>query len=559
MQNGKRKRSLKRLGIIAAILLVLGLGALFVLAHFYVEPVLRKRLHTLIIEGSDSLYTYRLGALKANVFGGNIEIKDLQIVVDSNRYAVLKRQQALPAMVVQLDVKSASIKGIGIFSLLFNRKIIIDEISSKQADIRVFRNFQKKDTSTAVTENKLPLWKTLQSQINDIRVDKIKLDGIKLLYRNSEEIDAAKLQFDRCDALFENIRVDSTSAVDTSRLGYVENFSFKLNDLKFRTPDSTYKLKAEWITYNSATRLLQIDSFKLQPTLKKEEREDSLRKSWYTVTFDRVDFLGLRLDRYLRLNRAEADSVVFENPNLDIYQDKKGLKSYKSKIGQYPHQQLLNAGAIIDIKKFIARNMQIDVTEKHEETRQEGTIQLRNLNITVQNIVNDPVLIRRNPVATASAAGTIIGSPIQADFWFYLDSAEGRFDVKGNLQNITAKQINPLSLTLANIEVPSANIQNLNFFVRGEDYGAVADVQMRYDNLSIVFLKRDEETGDLTTRSFLTKLLNNFAIYNSNPVSGTERKAANVKTARLTTQAFFGVIWQAVFAGIQNIILKTGA
>ncbi|RYF83280.1 MAG: hypothetical protein EON98_10475, partial [Chitinophagaceae bacterium] len=65
MQNGKRKRSLKRLGIIAAILLVLGLGALFVLAHFYVEPVLRKRLHTLIIEGSDSLYTYRLGALKA--------------------------------------------------------------------------------------------------------------------------------------------------------------------------------------------------------------------------------------------------------------------------------------------------------------------------------------------------------------------------------------------------------------------------------------------------------------------------------------------------------------
>ncbi|RYZ29201.1 MAG: hypothetical protein EOO10_07045 [Chitinophagaceae bacterium] len=557
MQPRKRKRSLKRLAIIGGILVLLGLSILIILANYYVEPVLRKRLHTLIIDGSDSLYTYKLGSLNVHLFGGNIEVKNLQVNVDSNRYSFLQSRNALPAMVMQLDVQKASIKGIGIFSLLFNKKILIEEISSKDADVRLLRNFKNEDTSTKVTENKLPLWKTLQPSIKDIAVDRIKLDGIKLLYKNTEGPDAAKLQFDRCDAEFDNIRIDSASIADTARIGYVKNFSLKFHDLKFRTSDSTYKLKAEWITYDSEDRLLQIDSFKLQPTLKEDERIDSLRKSWYTVTFDKVNFMGLRLDRYLRFNRAEADSVVFQNPKLAIYQDKQALKNYRSKIGHYPHQELLNANAIIDIKKFIAVNMQIDVTEKQEETRQEGTIELRDLNVSVQNIINDQALIRQNPVMTATAAGKIIGSPIQADFRFYLDSAEGKFDIKGNLSNVTARQIKPLSLTLANIDVPSANIETLNFFVRGEDYGAVADVDMRYSNLSIVFLKRDKETGDLSTRSFLTKLLNNYAIYTSNPIGGAERRAQNIKTARLTTQSFFGVIWQAVFAGMQSIILKT--
>jgi hypothetical protein len=558
MQKRKQKRSLKRLAIIGVSLLILGFATLVILANVYLEPVLRKKLHTLIIDGSDSLYTYQLGELKTNIFGGTIQVRDLHIAVDSSRYAELERQKALPAMVMQLDIKRASIKGIGIFALLFGKKIKIEEISSSQADVRLLRNFRKEDTTTEVTRNKVPLWKTLQPTIKDVQVDKIKLDGIKLLYRNTEETDAIKLQFDRCDAEFKNIRIDSAAVADTGRLGYVENFSLKLNDLKFRTADSTYKLKAEWITYNSATKLLQIDSFKLQPTLKKEERVDSVRKSWYTVTFDKVNFVGLRLDRYLRYNRAEADSVVFEQPKLEIFLDKAGQKSYSSKIGSYPHQQLLKANAVIDIKKFVARNMEIDIVEKHEETRQEGTIQLRDLDLSVENIVNDPALIRRNPVVTASAAGKIIGSPIQASFRFYLDSAEGRFDAQGILKQITAKQINPISLALANIEVPSANIETLQFFVRGKDYGAEADVRMQYSNLSITFLKRDKETGDISTRGFLTKLLNNYAIYNSNPASGTERAAMNVKSARLTTQSFFGVIWQAVFAGMQSIILKTG-
>ena len=548
-----KRKKLRRIIFILSGVLLFFIAVVFFLANFYVEPVLRKRLDTLVVEGSDSLYSYTLADLHINFLGGNIGVHDLQVRLDSTKYNQLKSRGKLPALTMQIDVNRAHIKGLGIFALLFNKKIVIDEISSEDADIRINRYLRQKDTVQEEKET-VPLWKAIRPRLKDVVVHKIRLDGIRLLYKN-EEGDEGKLQFDRCDALFENIRVDSTAVLDTSRIGYVKNFSFKLNDLKFRTTDSTYKLKAEWITYNSEKRLLEVDSFKIQPTLRVADRDDSLRKSWYTVTLDKVSFMGLRLDRYLRLNRAEADSVIFQKPVLAVYQDMSALKTYQSKIGKYPHQLLVNARAVIDIKKFIAHDMAVAVTEKHEVTGEEGTINLSDINLSVSNIVNDPVRIRQNGVSRAEAEGKIIGSPIRASFLFYLDSAGGRFDVKGRIGATTAAQINPISSRMANIEVPSVNISSIDFFVRGQDYEATADVQMVYNNLSIIFRKRDMEKGTNTTRKFLTNLLNRYAI---NPSNNGERVATKVRAPRLTTQSFFGIIWRAVFEGMQQIMLKMG-
>ncbi|HEY1023100.1 MAG TPA: hypothetical protein VGE06_12350, partial [Flavisolibacter sp.] len=203
----------------------------------------------------------------------------------------------------------------------------------------------------------------------------------------------------------------------------------------------------------------------------------------------------------------------------------------------------------------VARNLQIDVTEKHATTREVGTIGLSDIDITVMNIVNDPAKIRVNPVTTAEANGKILGSPIQTRFRFYLDSAEGRFDLRGRIGAVAAAQINPVSTRLANIEVPTLQISSIDFFIRGEDFEATSEVQMLYNNLSLIFRKRDEETGANTTRKFWTKILNRYAI---DPSNAGERKAEEVRVARLTTQSFFGIIWKALFEGMQRIMLNSG-
>ncbi len=187
-------------------------------------------------------------------------MQNLQISIDSNRYEYLRQRNQLPSLTMELNLYSGSIKGVGIFSLIFGKSIHADEILSKQADIRLSRHVQVKNKEEEV-DTDVPLWKSIQPKISSISVGRIKLDGIKLLYKNADTSTSVKLQFDECNALFEYIRIDSTAAFDTTRIGFTKNVTLKFHDLKFRTSDSTYKMKAEWISYSSKEKTLQVDSF----------------------------------------------------------------------------------------------------------------------------------------------------------------------------------------------------------------------------------------------------------------------------------------------------------
>jgi hypothetical protein len=531
---------------------------LLIFVNRFIEPILKDRIHTLIIQGSDSLYTYTLGKLRANFYGGNVEVENLQVKVDSNRYEYLRKRNALPSLTMQLSLQKGHIKGVGIIDLLFGKKIRVEEIMSKQADIILSRHVRPRN----IVEEKIPVWKAIQPKINSIYVGRIKLDGIKLLYKNADTSEAVKLQFDRCDANFSDILIDSAAAMDTTRIGFIKEISMKFDDLKYRTSDSTYKMKAKGITYSSKNRILEVDSFKLQPTLEKEDFYGAAnhQTSLYHIEFVKVRFVNTRLDHFIHNNVIDADSVVFEKPEVKIYSDKSLPPDFESKIGKFPHQQLLKAGTTINVKNIAFKDASLELTEKDATTNQEGTLAFKNLNFSASNVTNEPALIKKNPICTVNFNGTIFNSsPVALKLKLYLDSINGRFDASGFVKNVSSSQLNQIAVPLANVQINSCNIHDLEFNVSGEDYSATANVRMRYNALSITLRKTDEETGETKTKKFLTKILNRFVIWSDNPgPDGVERTAQNTRVARLTTQSFFGLIWKTIFAGMQDVMMKSG-
>jgi hypothetical protein len=149
-------------------------------------------------------------------------------------------------------------------------------------------------------------------------------------------------------------------------------------------------------------------------------------------------------------------------------------------------------------------------------------------------------------------------SPISAKFLFYLDSTEGEFEAQGKVQNLSSKQLNAVAIPLANTELTSLHVESLAFQIQGDNYSTKAKVQMKYNNLSLILRKRDEETGMIKKKNFLSKIINKFAIYPSNPSEGVERVANDVVYARTSSKAFFGLIWKTIFSGMQNIMMKSG-
>lgn len=550
-------RRFRRFIIYAASTLLALFFIFLIFVDRFVEPMLRKRLHTLIIQGSDSLYTYELGSLKANFFGGNVEVENLHIDIDSNRYRELKARNALPALTMQLDLAKGSIKGISLISLVFNKRINIEEIFSGKADVKLSRHAQK----LKAPETDEPFWKSIQPQIAGIKVGRIRLDGVKLLYRNADTSESLKLQFDECHALLEDVRIDSAAAFDTTRLGFTKSVYMRFHDLKYRTADSNYKMKAEWITYSSEQRTFEIDSFKLQPTLEKEDlNKVNQQKSWYYIEFVKARLRNFRLDRFLHRDLIDADSVVFEQPDISIFFDRSLLPDYTSKMGNAPQKKLLSAQSTIRIGNIGFSGGKLKYTEKNAKNLQEGTLTLDGLSLQAANVTNDPELIKKNPFLVTDVKGHVLGqSPLAIQFKFYLDSSNGRYDATGSLQNISAAQLNPLTTPLANIQINSFNIQELRFQTSGNDMDATSVVHMRYHDLSLTVRKTDEETGETKTSKFLTKVLNRFVIWPDNPgPDGVERVSPPHKTLRLTTQSFLGLFWKSVFSGMQDVMMKSG-
>jgi len=554
----EKKRG-KRIAFYIIAFLLLLTTAFFLFVNRIIEPILRQRLHTLIISGSDSLYQYRLGSLEANFLGGSVEVKDLHIKVDSSRYLKMAAAHALPSLTLQLHLQSGQIKGIGLIALLFEKKITIEEIVSTSADIVLLRHIKEDDAP----KNTEPLWKAIQPSIKSIAIKKVDLDGVKLLYKNADTTHAVKLQFDKCVGLFKDIQIDSLASIDTARIGFTRSIFMQFNDLKFRTPDSSYKMKAGNIVYSSEAQTLVMDSFKLQPTLKEKEdfyKAAALQKTMNVVELDRVKLTGFRLDHFINNNIIAADSVFMLRPAVSIYKDKTYPPETESKIGRYPHQLLLQAASTVIVNSIIVQGAALTYIEKAEKTAREGTFVMSDMDIQISNVTNDSNRIKQNALCKINATGKLLqSSPFSLSFSFFLDSAEGQFGAEGWVKNVSANELNTLVEPLTNNRLQSFNMQQINFSVKGDNYSASSDVRMRYDHLFVLLRKMDEETVAVKTKKFLTKILNKFTLYDANPEpGGIERTAVNASGVRLSSQGFFGLIWKAIFAGMQNIMMKSG-
>jgi hypothetical protein len=276
------------------------------------------------------------------------------------------------------------------------------------------------------------------------------------------------------------------------------------------------------------------------------------------VQFNKAVFSGIHLDRFIHNETIHADSVFLDKLRADMFLDKTYPVDLQSKIGQYPHQKLLQVTSLVQIPKIVVRDAALAYTERGEESHRQGKLTLQNISGAIYNVTNDSGLIKRNNKLEARLKGIILGSsPIAINLTFYLDSANGRFLADGSVQNVSAPQLNGLSGPLASTRIHSFNMQQLYFSMTGDDFTARGKVRMKYNNLNIVLQKVDEESGQPKSKKFLTKLLNRFVLHPSNPgTDGTERTAQNVTYNRITSQSFFGLIWKTIFTGMQDVMMR---
>ncbi|HEX6334585.1 MAG TPA: hypothetical protein VFZ78_10190, partial [Flavisolibacter sp.] len=306
-------------------------------------------------------------------------------------------------------------------------------------------------------------------------------------------------------------------------------------------------------------RTLEIDSFKMQPTLEKAEyyQIHQVQQTLYYIEFGKMRFDNFRLDQYIRHNILSADSLSISGPVLESYMDRSQLKIVESRIGKFPHQMLLRTGARINIRSIGIANGTVLYTERNN-TGVEGSLRIDGLRMRMKNVTNMKEVIAANNICQADVAAMIFqSSPVAGRFTFYLDSTNGRFDFSGSVRNVSAGQLAPLANALSTTRIRSFTMKELHFEVTANDYDSRSNVQMQYSQLAVDLRKTDPLTQEATTKKFLTKMVNRYMLAPQNPgADGRLRAAKDVRVQRLVTQSFFGLIWKSIFAGMQEIMMR---
>src|SRR5690606_33144877 len=106
-------------------------------------------------------------------------------------------------------------------------------------------------------------------EVSHIRVNRILLREGRL--QMEEQGKATRLQVQDIHATLRDLRIDSTSLKDTTRLYGVESIEVQARGLKYLRPDSLYLLQAGALRFQTDARELTIDSLRYGITVSKTE------------------------------------------------------------------------------------------------------------------------------------------------------------------------------------------------------------------------------------------------------------------------------------------------
>lgn len=540
-------------------LIIIAIIAFQVYIHRYLPSMVKSRLENIIVRGSDSLYRFEASDFDVSFWGRSVYFRDLHIKIDSVKYQELKRQKKLPVMTFDMELPAGRINGIHLGELVFRKRIVVGRIHLQEAVVGLTRHFRSSDSNTVTGQ---PLWKLIQPDIRSIYIAGASCDNLKVAYSNSDSSTNFRWQFDHCDASFSDIKVDSVSSYDSSRLLFARNIQLAARDIKMKTSDGLYDLQARNVVYSSAGREMDIKEFSFRPAMSDFAfiRHFGYQHEIYKLHMPVIGLKNFLLSEWISSNRLKIDSIELRSPSIAVSMDRNAKPNPYSKKGQYPHQLVQKAPFGIDVRSLRVVDGTVTYTEKNNKNQLTGKLVFPAVRGHISNITNDPEMLKRSTICVADVrSGVMKTGFLHALFRFQLNDKAGQFSVRAAISKLNASQLQPLARAMTSTDLQSFNMHQLQYEIRGNENAGSGDLRMKYDDMDIL-LNKVEPDGSLDRKGLISFLANRLVIYKENPDGDDgERIADNIGVQRDVSKSFFNFIWKTLYTAAGKIVLRPAA
>ncbi|MEO8111961.1 MAG: hypothetical protein ABI594_18070 [Ginsengibacter sp.] len=350
------------------------------------------------------------------------------------------------------------------------------------------------------------------------------------------------------------VKADEIMKVQKHPIDFSNEVEFSCAGISMNSKDGLYKYSFDDIVLNSLRKELNLGSYNIKPAFGEKEFADKMhfQKDRYDVTLKGIALKGINM-RTLIDKKIIASDLTVSAVNAKIYRDLRKPLNDESKVGHYPSQLLGKIEIPINIAHATLSNAYIEYREKEKLSDSTGNVKFTESTLRLSNVTNVPEAIKDNNSLKISFESKALGTiPINGSFIFSLNDTAGNFVATGNIPSFDAHLLNKVSVPMALMRINTGQIDAIDFKFDGNNYGAGGNMIMKYSNLKVDVLKRDEDTKEVKKKG-LTSFLANFIVKNDNPRNGDLRKV-EPHYDRDVRKSFFNLVWKTIFTGIKKTV-----
>ncbi|SIT80985.1 hypothetical protein [Pontibacter indicus] len=535
--------------LLAALLLLIG-----ILTSLYFTPWLQGELESRVKKESSGLYTLKLHGLDFSLLSGRITADSIHLIpsfkVWEQRHKAKQQDTAAtkaPRTLIDLSTNKLVLTGINFIGILRGQPLELSKLQVNQPTLLI--TGMRKDT----TESHQPLHNSVDGILKNLKITLIEVEGATLRIREGREAKADRIALEKLSIRVNDFQLDSTAFENNERAYYARGIALESGKVEFRLPDGTYKLQATALKANTEDGTLNIGNLKLIPLLDNAALARSKGQAVSTMRFDvpEVNLSGVDYKVHSRYNNLDAGNVVIKNPSISAFMDRKNFTSKGNK--PLPHDFIQDLKTGLTIKKIEVQGMHVRYEELGEEAKEKGLITFEKLDATIRNVTNDKNRMSAKNPAVVEAKTRIYGKvPLTVNLKLNLLAPNGHHILQGTAGPGDLAVLNQILEPTAFMSVKEGSLQKSDFAIELNRNKASGNLNIRYQNLKVDLLTKDEDTRQSKGKKILSSVANKFVIESHNPKAGEELRAGDIEVVRAQRRSVFNYWKDCLVSGIRT-------
>jgi hypothetical protein len=520
------------LGLLATIIAVI-----FFLGK-YTDRVVDPYVRSLLEETKPMGHKIEYKKLRVNLFRGLIILKEVRMFPDT---ALTKDK-----LKIELTVKDIRLTGFSIRQLLFDKKLIIQELLVEDPIVVLILP----DKPEEVVEN--------------VRAEKPKEEGAPLLRQISLEqiiFSGGSFQVIRNGVVLaksNDIRLvaDSISLARNSKeepIGYTYGeITLDLSNIELHSETGLYDMSLGGFSIKKSDSTIVLTGFRMIPKYDKKEfsRKLEFQNDRFDVKIGQVKVSRVGIVRFLAGGPLKISTVTIDSLDADIYRDK-NVKFNFSRFPLFYNESFLKIPIPLYIDSVSITNSRILYGELVAGHPVAGTIALENFRFQSYDLTNQVDADSIENVMHFYVQAKVMGEGnINAELILPLEGKLHDFECSGSVGVMQLKPLNGMLEPSINIRFNGGRVNRMTFYFAATDNVSKGWMEFLYQDLDVVMLKKEEGKE----KGFISGLAN-FVALSNNPAPGKGLKIVEIGYERDKNKGLINYVWKTIQSGMVHTII----